>query len=119
MNFFRRLISREPRGDYRTEWDVLRKKHAFPIVPNVELATTRQALVVCCGHILDRIWIAECGIEWDEGSEAEYVVPLRDILAVDEMFSVKERRRIQNCLDEIVTAGKRNIEEAKKGIEDW
>lgn len=118
MNFFRRLFSQTPPSNAKDEWLALRKKYAFPIAPNAELATTQQERVVCCASVLDAIWNRNGGAGWGESDEADHIAPLREVLATDETFSALQRDEIGRLLDEIAATGRRNLAEEEKGEED-
>jgi hypothetical protein len=89
------------------EWRRLRDKYADPAI---ELAKTKQALIVSAASVLDRLWNANGGGGWGESCEEDYVAPLRAHLASDPMFSDEVRAMILRKLDEIVAIGRKNLQ---------
>jgi hypothetical protein len=82
--------------------------------PAIELAKTKQALLVSAASVLDRLWNGNGGLGWSEGCEVDYVAPLRDHLATDEMFSEEQRASIAQKLDQIVAVGRENLQRIKE-----
>jgi hypothetical protein len=106
FGFFKRLSSKQTSVDYSGEWRRLRDAYADPAI---ELAKTKQALLVSASSVLDRLWNGNGGLGWDESCEEDYVAPLREHLARDEMFSTDVRAQITRKLDEMVATGRRNL----------
>jgi hypothetical protein len=106
FGFFKRLSSKQTSVDYSGEWRRLRDAYADPAI---ELAKTKQALLVSASSVLDRLWNGNGGLGWDESCEIDYVAPLREHLATDEMFSTDVRAQISRKLDEMVALGGRNL----------
>jgi hypothetical protein len=92
--------------DYSNEWLRLRNAYADPAI---ELAKTKQALIVSAASVLDRLWNGNGGGGWDESCEDDYIAPLREHLATDAMFSDEERLIILRKLDEVVASGSTNL----------
>lgn len=93
--------------DYSNEWRRLRDAYADPAI---ELARTKQALLVSATSVLDRFWNANGGGGWDESCEEDYIAPLREHLATDPIFSEKVRSTIHRKLDEKVATGRKNLQ---------
>lgn len=106
FGFFKKSKPTPKYFDYVQEWTRLRKAYADPAI---ELAKTKQALLVSAASVLDRLWNANGGLGWDESCEGDYVAPLREHLATDDMFSASERAEISTKLDEVVAAGRENL----------
>jgi hypothetical protein len=115
FSFFKKSKSAPSHLDYAQEWTRLRNAYADPAI---ELAKTKQALLVSAASVLDRLWNGNGGLGWDEGCEKDYVAPLREHLAVDDIFSATERDEISAKLDEIVTAGSENLRRIAAAGED-
>lgn len=119
MSFFSRLFKSHPSPvDASTEWRLLWTKHASAIAPNVELATTKQQLVVTCAGVIDKIWNGNGGGGWDESCENDYLDPLREHLCSDPVFSPEEQSEIRDCLDQIAAIGRNNVAVEASADED-
>jgi hypothetical protein len=92
---------------YANEWLRLRNAYADPAI---ELAKTKQALIVSAASVLDRLWNSNGGGGWNESCEVDYIAPLREHLASDPMFSEGERLEILRSLEEIVEIGRMNLQ---------
>ena len=91
--------------EHDPEWRRLRDQYADPAI---ELATTRQAVIVSAASVLDRIWNANGGASWGESDEEDYIAPLREHLLDPAVFSAHQRAAISERLDRIVAIGRRN-----------
>lgn len=99
-------------ADYAQEWVRLQDAHADPAI---ELAKTKQAVLVSAASVLDRVWNGNGGLGWIEECEEDYIAPLREHLSTDAIFSEAQRSLIAGALDEIVATGRENrkrLEEA-------
>jgi len=115
FRFLKRSTPAPQPVDSAQEWLRLQNAYADPAI---ESAKTKQALIVSAASVLDRLWNGNGGLGWSEGCEEDYVAPLREHLASDEMFSEKQRATIVQKLDQIVAVGRENldrIEEAGEG----
>jgi hypothetical protein len=93
--------------DYAAEWRSLQQRYADPAM---ELATTKQAIVVGAASVLDRLWNGNGGLGWDESCEEDYVAPLREHLVSRDVFSERQCDEISAKLDAIVAIGRKNME---------
>lgn len=91
--------------EHDPEWLRLRNQYADPAI---ELATTKQAVIVSAASVLDRIWNANGGASWDESREEDYIAPLREHLLDPAVFSAEECAAISERLDRIAAVGRRN-----------
>lgn len=107
FSFFKRRPSASDAIAFEAEWRRLRDRYADPAI---ELATTRQALVVSAASVLDRIWNANGGAGWSESCEEDYIQPLREHLPSSEVFSPAVCAEIHAKLDTIVVVGRRNLQ---------
>src|SRR5438309_8272737 len=103
--FFKRQKPSANTAGYAEEWRSLRDDLADPAI---ELAKTKQALIVSAASVLDRLWNGHGGTGWDESCEADFIAPLREHLITSDVFSADERAVIGQKLDEIVAVGRRN-----------
>jgi hypothetical protein len=92
-------------ADYATEWLALQNRYADPAI---ELATTKQGVVVSAASVLDRLWNGNGGLGWDESCEEDYIAPLREHLVTRDVFSERECEQITEKLDAIVATGREN-----------
>ncbi len=94
-------------ANYADEWRRLRDEYADPAI---ELAKTKQAVVVSAASVIDRLWNGHGGTSWDESCEEDYVAPLREHLVTTEVFSSDECAVIARKLDDLVTIGRKNLQ---------
>lgn len=115
FQFFKRRTSPPTATAYAEEWRRLRDRHADPAI---ELATTKQALIISAASVLDRLWNGHGGLGWDESCEDDYIAPLREHLPSNEVFSAGECDAIIAKLDAIVATGRRNsqVPEAEDAV---
>jgi hypothetical protein len=76
--------------EHDPEWLRLRNQYADPAI---ELATTKQAVIVSAASVLDRIWNANGGENWSESQEEDYIAPLREHLLDPPSFPPKHAPR--------------------------
>lgn len=107
FRFFKSKKQAPVPADTSAEWLRLRNAYADPAI---ELAKTKQAVIVSAASVLDRLWNGNGGAGWDESCEEDYIAPLREHLATDAMFASDVRSTIQRTLDEIVAIGRRNFQ---------
>lgn len=112
--FKKRQSAPAPGIDFAAEWRALQDKYADPAI---ELATTKQAIVVSAASVIDRLWNGHGGSGWDESCEDDYIAPLREHLVAREVFSESECERINDDLDTIVAVGRSNLERGKKTLD--
>ncbi|MCX6953198.1 MAG: hypothetical protein NTV51_13680 [Verrucomicrobia bacterium] len=105
LPFFKRKKTGLDAVNYSDEWRRLRNEFADPAI---ELAKTKQAVVVSAASVLDRIWNGHGGASWGESDEADYIAPLREHLIAAEVFSPDVCELIGQKLDKIVEVGRRN-----------
>ena len=111
FGLFKKRRIAAPSIDYDREWQRLLNAYADPAI---ELAKTKQALIVSAASVLDRIWNGNGGLGWDESCEEDYVAPLREQLAMDALFSEMERAELLRKLDDLVAVGRENIKRAEE-----
>lgn len=107
FRFFKNSKPAASKEGFGSEWRQLRDRYADPAI---ELAKTKQALVVSAASVLDRMWNGNGGGGWGASDETDYIAPLREHLATDDFFDPKERALITQKLDAIVEIGRRNME---------
>lgn len=105
LPFFKRKNPGFDATTYASEWRRLRDHFADPAI---ELAKTKQAVVVSAVSVLDRIWNGNGGGNWGESDEADYIAPLREHLITAEVFSPDVCEMIGQKLDAIAEVGRRN-----------
>ena len=115
FGFFKNRKTAAQAIDYDREWQRLQTAYADPAI---ELAKTKQALIVSAASVLDRLWNGNGGLGWDASCEEDYVAPLREQLATDLMFSESERAELVRKLDEVVAAGRENLRRVEEAADE-
>ena len=104
---FRKRSTLKPAAiDYAAEWRSLEAQLADPAI---ELAKTKQAVVVSAASVLDRLWNGNGGLGWDESCEDDYLAPLREHLVSRDVFTERECEVINAKLDTIASVGRNNL----------
>lgn len=115
FDFLKRRKAGVPAVNDATEWLALQNRYADPAI---ELATTKQAVVVSAVSVLDRLWNGNGGLGWDESCEEDYIAPLREHLVTQDVFSESECEQITDKLDAIVGTGRENAKRTAAAGED-